>query len=171
MRKADRGQALVETALLFPFLIFVLLLVVEFGFALHAYLNVQASAREAARAATVGTLIQPPVGTPCDGTLTIKGRAVAASADLLTCGEVSVTYWDQVIDQPSSVIGRGDQVVVRVTHTHHFITPLGDFASTFGFGVLPNSLTITACADARLERAYPNDPNGQPVSVAADCGS
>ncbi len=171
MRKADRGQAVVETALLLPFLIFLLLIVVEFGFALHAYLNVQASAREAARAAAVGTLIQPPVGTPCEGTLTIKGRAVSASTDLLTCNEVAVTYWNQVADTPVSIIGRGDQVVVRVTHTHNFITLLGDFAGAFGFGVLPNAITITACADARLERTYPPDPNGAPASVASDCGS
>lgn len=54
MRRAERGQALVELAVALPVLLMLLLAVIEFGFMFSSYLQIQNGAREAARFATLG---------------------------------------------------------------------------------------------------------------------
>lgn len=53
--RQEKGQALVEMALIMPLLIMLLLGIVEFGRIFNAYLIVANGAREGARAAAVGT--------------------------------------------------------------------------------------------------------------------
>ena len=75
---AMRGQAVVETALLLPILILLLIGIAEFGFILYAHVQVSNAAREAARAASLYrstrfSTIDPSQAdtTKCDGS--IKG--------------------------------------------------------------------------------------------------
>lgn len=153
---ADEGQALVETVLLFPFLLVVILLLVEFGFAFNAYITVQSASAEGARYAAVGG--HPDSGL-CSTTATppsVHRVAVRASGDLLDCSDVTVTYLKL---QPGSQYVRGDSVVVRVEHTYDTVTPLGDLMETLSFGSFPTSMTLAACSEARLERG-PNDQTG-----------
>ena len=58
----EQGQAAVEFMLMFPFMLMLLLFIVEFGFILHAYISVVESAAEGARYAAVGN---PPCGGSC----------------------------------------------------------------------------------------------------------
>lgn len=147
----DSGQAVVEFVLLFPVVLVLLLMVVEFGFALHTYVTVNNAAAEAARYAAVGS--RPNGGGACQSdpaNPSVEGRAVVASAGEVSCGDVVVTYRKIM---PGSGYLRGDAVTVAITHEYLPLTPLGELMSAMSFGSLPATLTMRACADARLERA------------------
>jgi Flp pilus assembly protein TadG len=73
---ATRGQAVVETALLLPILLLLLIGIAEFGFILYAHVQVSNAAREAARAASLYrstrfSTIDPSQAdtTKCDGSI------------------------------------------------------------------------------------------------------
>lgn len=51
--KSQRGQALVEFALILPLLLLLVFGIIQFGFIFHAYLTVNEAAREGARLAAV----------------------------------------------------------------------------------------------------------------------
>jgi Flp pilus assembly protein TadG len=53
--KSQKGQAIVETALILPILLMLLFGITDFGRIFHAYLTLDHAGREAARAASVGT--------------------------------------------------------------------------------------------------------------------
>jgi Flp pilus assembly protein TadG len=158
--RSERGQSAVEFTMLFPFILVLILIIIEFGFALHTNMRVTSSAREAARFAAVANL----PSTTCVGG-SVEGRAIATSGDLLTCSDVTVGYVEQ-----NAVAGysRGDAVVVRIRHDYAPITPLGDLMSAFSFGTFPTTFAMEACADVRLEGA-PVDQSVLPAG-AGDCG-
>lgn len=167
--RGERGQAMIEVALLLPFVFVLLLLVIEFGFLMWSHLNINAAAREAVRAAAVGSL----VGDTCQAD-TVRGRALAASLQKITCADVvEVGYRD--IDG-GGVFGRGDEVVVRIKHEYHALTPIVSALLSVGHGCdgLGSSLCLQACADARLERTYPDPGNPSYWEIAGpfrDCAS
>ncbi|MFD1039289.1 TadE family protein [Virgibacillus byunsanensis] len=53
--KSQKGQSLVETALILPILLILLFGITDFGRIFHAYLTLDHAGREAARVATIGT--------------------------------------------------------------------------------------------------------------------
>jgi Flp pilus assembly protein TadG len=52
--RSEKGQAMVETALLLPIIIMLLFGIVDFGRAFHAYLTLDHAGREAARLGSIG---------------------------------------------------------------------------------------------------------------------
>ncbi|WP_066258703.1 TadE/TadG family type IV pilus assembly protein [Neobacillus drentensis] len=52
--KSEKGQSLVEFALILPLFLMLLFGIVDFGRAFHAYLTIDHAGREAARAASIG---------------------------------------------------------------------------------------------------------------------
>jgi hypothetical protein len=171
--KSERSQSLVETALLMPFIFILMLMVVEFGFLLWSHLNVNAAAREAARYAAVANSVAPsPDPNDCEETKTVKGRAVTAGITRIECVDVTVNYLDTTDDPgPAAFIGRGDEVVVRISHPYEWLTPVGDLMASFGFPGLSGTLTLSACADARLERSYPDQDDANLVISNTNCAS
>jgi hypothetical protein len=151
--RSDAGQAFVEFVLLFPFVLILILVIVEFGFALHSFVTVNNAASEAARFAAVANL---PSGfaltenPPCDaGYLSIEDRAVNVSAGLVNCDEVFVRYQKPVAGIPYT---RLDGVSVFIAHSYETITPLAELMSVLSFGAIPAPpWTMSACSDARLE--------------------
>ena len=137
-RAGDSGQALVEFALVFPILMLVILLFLEFGIGFARYNQVVNGTREGARLGAVGA-------TPDE----IKAQVIqkAPSVDLLPA-DITVSYLD--IDG-NGTADAGDSVVVRIDYTYNTITPLASFASAFTLGAFPSSITLSACADMRLE--------------------
>ncbi|MEX1023071.1 MAG: TadE family protein [Dehalococcoidia bacterium] len=156
LRRED-GQAMVEFVLVFPLLLVMVLMLVEFGFALNAYISVNNASSEAARYAAVGSA---PNGVgPCDSgavSPSIEGLAVRASNNTVTCSEVTVRYLKRM---PGSQYVRGDAVSIRVERDYTMVTPLSGLASAFSFGTIPSTFSISACAEARLERG-PTDQSG-----------
>ena len=163
-RRGEHGQAVVEFTLLFPVVLFLILVISELGFVLYTAITVNSAAREAARFAAVSNL----VGDTCQaGTVTAK--AVSTSGNRVVCNEVTVWFVDI---QGDGLARRGDAVVVTIAHEYSLITPLGALASAFSFGTIPDSFTISACADARLEgTTLEPDPATFPGFLAQDCGS
>ena len=165
-RRDERGQAVVEFVLLFPLVLFLILFVIEFGFALYASITVNGAANEAARFAAVANLIGPN----CEPG-TVKDKAVSTSGNTVECDEVTVWFVDRSTP-PDNAASRGDGVVVRIEHEYTLITPLGPLASAFSFGTIPSTLTISACADARLESpTLEPDPATYPGFQVTDCGT
>ncbi len=54
LMKSEKGQSLVEFALVLPVLVMLLFGITDFGRAFHAYLTIDHAGREAARAASIG---------------------------------------------------------------------------------------------------------------------
>lgn len=142
LHKQD-GQAAVEFILMFPFMLLVLLFIIEFGFILHAYISVVESAAEGARFAAVGN---PPAAGSCavnDGT--VQGRTIAASNSQVACADVTVRY------AGTTPVKRGDVVAVKINKTYATVTPLGGILTFMSLGTFPGTLTMKSCFDARLE--------------------
>ncbi|PGS51940.1 TadE/TadG family type IV pilus assembly protein [Bacillus sp. AFS041924] len=111
--KSEKGQSLVEFALVLPLLAMLILAIVDFGRIYHVYLTLDHAGREAARAASIGK----------DDT-TIKSVAVndASSINLTT---------DQVSISPSTR-SSGSDVRITITYPVDFLTPvIGQIIGTF----------------------------------------
>lgn len=140
LRRGDKGQSLVETALFFPILILVIIGVVEVGYLLHDYLAVANAAREGARyAATVGTESSDnaTITSIITTTMTSKGLDVNTTntSIYLVRGGTTITgsidYWDEVwtyggqrevwIDQNeiTDEVGPNTEFVVAMTFYDH----------------------------------------------------
>ncbi|WP_037986493.1 TadE/TadG family type IV pilus assembly protein [Thalassobacillus devorans] len=126
--KSNKGQALVEMALVLPILLMLLFGIVDFGRIFHAYLTIDHVGREAARLATVQQYE--------DGE--IKSRTLSSAVGLnLTEDDININ--------PNGKANRssGDDVIVTVTYKIGFITPL---VNTF-----ISSLTLTDKTVMRVE--------------------
>jgi len=104
--KNRRGQSVVEFALILPFLILILLGVVEFGRFFNAWLMVTHSSREGARLASLG-----------GSSLQVEERV-----------DLVMTYFDTsritVTISPSGTKSRGDMVTVIVNYDIDPLTPM-----------------------------------------------
>ena len=140
-RRRDSAQAGVEFVLMFPFVLLLILAMVEFGFLMFTTLTVNNAAHEAARYAAVGN----PVGGCNSG---IIERAVLVGNGIVQCGDVTVRFID--IDGDSEAF-RGDSVVIRINHSYQSITPLVAIASAFSLGAFSTDINIGGCSDARLQ--------------------
>lgn len=126
-RDNDPGASLVEFALLAPFLILLLLGIIEFGYFLGEFNDVRHGAREAARAAAVNS-----------GDNTFLHDLTCDSMDLTSNVTVRLT------DGPSG--GIGDTATVQVTASPDSLSGLG-LIEVF----LPNTLQSTV--EFRLEQS------------------
>ncbi|MBS4213279.1 MULTISPECIES: TadE/TadG family type IV pilus assembly protein [Neobacillus] len=100
--KSEKGQSLVEFALVLPVLLLLLFGIVDFGRILHAYLTIDHAGREAARAASIGSANIEQVAVE---------NAVGIS---LTTGNVKVTK-----GSPTS-----NDVTIAITYPITFLTPI-----------------------------------------------
>ena len=141
--RKERGQAMVEFALLLPIFLAVLFLIIDFGVGINHWVIVTNSTREGARIGAVGA-------SKAD----IADKVALTSNGLLAAADVTVNYVDT--DSDGKVGERGDSVVVESDYEYGLITPLGAFLS-----IAFDSLTFHSCTDMRLEL---------PVSGAVDSG-
>ncbi|CRK81535.1 TadE/TadG family type IV pilus assembly protein [Neobacillus massiliamazoniensis] len=103
--KSEKGQSLVEFALLLPVLVLLLFGIIDFGRIFHAYLTIDHAGREAARTASIGK-----------DTTTIKNTAVSdASSIRLTADQVGVT---------PGTLSSGSNVTITITYPINFLTPV-----------------------------------------------
>lgn len=144
--RRERGQSLVEFALILPVMVILVLGIVDFGMGLRSYIALSNSAREGARFAAVGS----PAGSfpsNCNGSnnTTVIGRTCVAMSGLHLpyVQTVSVTYPD------GQAVGKS--VVVTTSYNYHYITPIADFANFFSAGSFPDTLNLQASTTMRLE--------------------
>ncbi len=143
--RGQSGQALVEYALVLPLLLLLVFGVLEFGRAVHYWIDSTHLANEGARYAAVNR--NPGPGGSLAQTLADKG-----STSELRDGSASVDPLQVCIDYPSGTSAAGDPVRVRATTTYHFLPFMN---------VLP--VKITGEANMRLER--------RPDASIAGCAS
>ena len=127
----ERGQALVEFAMVVPIFLILVFGIVDFGMGLRAWISITNSAREGARYGAVGAA--------CDA---IEARVVDTSADLLTVNDVTVANCQ---GDPGTDVG------VTVDYDYSFITPLGDLLTLFSGGSFPQTLNMTSSSHMRIE--------------------
>jgi Flp pilus assembly protein TadG len=127
------GQSLVEFALILPFLLVLILGIIEFGTLIASYTMVQSASREAARfAATVGDTGPGTLNRfeDCagirDAALRLSGSLLAISTIVIEydTGPGSPTILPAGCPPPASQVTLGTRVVVRVRATHRPIVPL-----------------------------------------------
>lgn len=132
--RSQDGQAIVEFALVLPVLLLLVVGMLEFGRAIHYWIDSTHLANEGARYAAVNR--NPGPGGSLAQTLADKG-----STSELRDGSASVTPLQVCIDYPNGTSAVGDPVRVRASTTYTFIPFMN---------VLP--VTITGEANMRLER-------------------
>jgi hypothetical protein len=145
--RREGGQATFEFVLILPFFILFLLLLIDFGIMMYEYVSVSNAVREGARYGAVN----------CgDGGCTandVAERVVHRSGGILSnTGEVTVGWVDNDGNVPNS--GRGDSVVVKVTHPYHFLF----FPAA--------TINVVSCADMRLEQT----DKTQSLPSGSECG-
>jgi Flp pilus assembly protein TadG len=117
--KKQKGQALVEFAIILPIVILVLMAILEFGIMLNTYLKIENAAREGARAGIVGksyteigtlvTTISPSLNSSKMSVVITPTEAQRKSGGTLT---VKVNYnYETMLPIISSIIG--DSIILR----------------------------------------------------------
>ena len=131
--RKERGQAMVEFALLLPIFLVVIFIIVDFGVGISRWVIVTNSTREGARMGAVGAT-----------TGEIADRVATTSNGLLNPVDVTVYYLDK--DANGAPGDRGDSVVVESDYNYTFITPLKAF-----LGLAFDGINFNSCADMRIE--------------------
>jgi hypothetical protein len=144
---ADRGQALVEFALVIPIFLLVLVTLFDFGRAVFAYNTLTNAAREGARIAIVNQDIP-----------TIVNRAKAQTQIIeLNDPSVLVNFWQVKDDgtadltRPCNLVAVGCLAVVSFEATYQPFTPI--VANLF----FRNGVTFTARSVLSVEYRCPNE--------------
>ena len=135
-QRGEKGQALLEFALLVPIFLMLLFAIVDFGMGFHSWITVTNSAREGARLGAVHATTDD-----------IRDR-VYATATLInedTNMEVLVTNATDAGGLP------GESVVVQVDYDYDLITPLASFVAFISGDIIGPTLTLSSTAEMRLE--------------------
>ena len=130
-RSNERGQSLVETALVLPILLLILMGIFDFGRAVFAFNAVSNAAREAARVAIVN---QNTTEVVAEG----KRAAIGLPADA-----IDVTF--TLPGCPGTVV-IGCTAQVKVDHQWSAITPI--------IGSVVGPIQLSSTTEMRVERAF-----------------
>jgi Flp pilus assembly protein TadG len=128
-RRSERGQSLVETALVLPILLLLLLAIFDFGRAIYAYNTVSNAAREATRLAIV------------DQNSTAVTDEAHRSAIGLDPASVGVTF--TTCPSPVKI---GCPATVTVDYQWSAITPI--------IGSIVGPISLSSTTEMRIERVY-----------------
>jgi Flp pilus assembly protein TadG len=157
--RRERGQALVEFALVVPIFLILVMGIADFGMGYKASITVTNATREGARLGAVGwpagsypaDCKSDPPATDAEKTVVRRvcnTLAVSQAALDEQVTNVSVTYVER---NGLTGIQTGDSVVVSLSYRYDFITPLGAMLSTFTGGAIPANVTLSSTTDMRLE--------------------
>lgn len=130
--EGERGQSIVEFAVVLPVFLVLLFALVDFGRGFQSWIEVTNAAREGARAGATGA---------DSGAIETRARAAAASLDQ---GSLSVS---------SSGAGGtpGGSVVVTTTYQLSLITPISPLLTLLSGDSIGSTITLTSTADMRIE--------------------
>jgi Flp pilus assembly protein TadG len=125
----ERGQSLVEFAMVLPLLLVLLFGIVDFGRAFQSWISITNAAREGARVGTTGATAT----TIC---ARVEATAAVSGATCTVTGVPGMT---------------GDNVTVKVDYTLSLITPIGPMLGLLGGQGLQSSFPLTSTAIMRIE--------------------
>ncbi len=154
----EDGQDVLEFVLLLPFVLFLVLAIIDFGIILDRQQVITHAAREGSRYGAVGKSEAEIRQRAIDqGQSILDGALTSCPLDAANDACVEVA-WNDGPDSNVTVGEAGDGVAVRVRYRHHFINPF--------LAWLPaaNSIEIGTCSDSRIE-ARP----ASPASKGWDC--
>ena len=127
LKKNEKGQSMVEFALVIPVLLLIVIGIIEFGFMFSSYLTLTNASREAVRYISLGG---DDVGA------ILRANNVAVNTDP---NRMVVT-----ISPTSSNRDRGDSVTVEINYDYDFLTPFMDV-------LLGNNFNLKVKATMRVE--------------------
>ena len=155
----DRGQALVEFALVFPIIALILFGIFDVGRAVYAYNTIANAARQGVRVAIVNQAVTTntsctqdmPIEDPSNPDWSIKACAAQAAVSLgVTTGDVGVTYVAPASDPTlscSPTLNVGCVANVTVTYTWTPITPV--------ISNIMGSIRMSSTSQMPIERVFP----------------
>ncbi|MEH7225121.1 TadE/TadG family type IV pilus assembly protein [Bacillus sp. JJ1566] len=111
--KSQKGQSLVETALILPILLMLIFGITDFGRIFHAYLTLDHAGREAARVATVGSNLG-----------TIHTKITDATDSLGSSVGKKVFFGASIVTDTTATPTSGDEVKIELTYKVDFLTPI-----------------------------------------------
>jgi Flp pilus assembly protein TadG len=140
-RRGERGQNLVEFALILPIFMFIVLGTIEFGWVLKSYITVTNSAREGARYGIVC-----PVNDN-----QIRERVNTHSNGMIQTSEVTVAWRDSVSNNTVPRCTSEGYVEVQAGYDYGYITPLPGLVRGLTGRILPSSLRLESTTKMRVE--------------------
>jgi len=168
---AQRGQGLIEFAVIFPFFALILFAVIDGGLLMGRYNNINNAAKEGARLGAVGAPPDGPNGIVKRVQQQAHGRLDSASTN---CGDyasppatTNVICVQWITGADGEAPGRvGSSVRVLVKYHYPFLTPILNWIGSGGW-------TIEACGVQRLERPFDvsSVSNPAPAGVSSCSGA
>ena len=143
----ERGQGLVEFAVVFPLIVFFLFAIFDVGLALNRRATLQHAVREGARYAALSDNSSGALDLVCT-------RTIGQSQHLLTGPRVTVAYTDMNLD---GTIGPGDAVDVKARYTYKPFM-LRSVLGLFGSSIADINMDVTG--SSRLELTQSSPPSG-----------
>ena len=135
-QKGEKGQALVEFALLVPVFLLLLFAIVDFGMGFYSWITVTNSAREGARFGAVQASTDDII------------QRVKDTSDLINeDAKMTVT----VTNAADNGGDPGESVVVQVDYDYDLITPLASLVAFISGDIIGPTLTLSSTAEMRLE--------------------
>jgi len=112
----EKGQSMVEFALIMPILLLIIVGIIEFGFMFSSFLTLTNASREAVRALSLGST---------DASATQRAKDSSMNLD--------PTQLVVIINPSGSTRSPGDSVTVTITYEYDFLTPFMEklFGSNF----------------------------------------
>ena len=125
--KDDKGQSMVEFAMILPILLLIVVGIIEFGFLFSGYLALSNASREAVRTASLGASDSDAIQRAKDVALTLEPS------------KMIVTISPAVASRD-----RGDSVTVAIAYEYDFLTP-------FMEAIFGSNLQLESEATMRVE--------------------
>ncbi|MCH7998421.1 MAG: pilus assembly protein [Chloroflexi bacterium] len=132
-QRGEKGQALVEFALLVPIFLILLFAIVDFGMGFHSWITVTNSAREGARLGAVAATEQQIIDRVHDTATLINEE----------------TNMDVLVTNAQGL--PGESVVVQVDYDYDLITPLASLVAFLTGDIIGPTLELSSTAEMRLE--------------------
>lgn len=125
--KEDKGQSMVEFAMILPVLLLIIIGIIEFGFMFSGYLALSNASREAVRTVSLGETDMVAIQRAKDVAITLNPTKMNVS-----------------ISPSAALRDRGDSVRVTIVYDYDFLTPFME--ALFG-----GDLQLEAEATMRVE--------------------
>jgi Flp pilus assembly protein TadG len=146
-KNGEKGQALVEFALLVPIFLLLMFSIIDFGMGFYSWITVTNSAREGARLGAVHAPLNV-ASSPCFGKASldqcIEDRVRDASDLTNEATKMTVT-----ITNAQGLPGQS--VVVEVDYQYDLMTPLAGLVQFMSGDTIGPTLNLSSSADMRLE--------------------
>ncbi|MGD0766430.1 MAG: TadE/TadG family type IV pilus assembly protein [Dehalococcoidia bacterium] len=151
LKRAERGQTLIEFALVAPMILLFLFMIIDFGIAMDRRIVLQHAVREGARYAAVNGQ---------NSLDSVKQRTVDQAQGIIKTSDVRITYTDMSNPADGTTTDVGDSVDVQVCFTYDpvIIRPIlsGLFGGTLG------AIKMNVTGSARLEQKALSPPGDAP---------